>query len=386
MVPTKNVAPTGDTEEPQETKKTDDLGRPVTETSLGDRKGQKFKEVLSTLEEKGKSSKQVVQDDTGEDTVSPMTLAVDTATKKTAKPSKDDAADLVAYTTDESDVDTDTTPVVKGPADDATITKTKAPQDETQEVLKSAPYITTASTTTPKEKPTVVKTTKAENLKDTEVTQAKTPIKVSTENLQIPSKKVGDKVVEADTEETEEVDTEQLLTTKPKDDTLVAQVNPAPQPLAHVPIINEIREMPEQVAKAREVLIRVAEQISAHLDKMAASMQVVTTPERTDTTIKLQYPPLFAGAEVVISEHKIAQHQFNVTFTGLSPEAQNLVLLTQNQEELRKALLEKGYTLQNVAVERMIPGLESTRAETGYSRLGGEARADTEGNPTEEER
>lgn len=393
MVPTKNVSPTGGTEEPQDTKKTDDLGRPVAETSRDDSKGQKFKEVLSTLDEKAKSNKVVVQTETTDAPVSPMSLIVDTVSKK-PKATTEEPVVAVAETTDEN---------VEVVAETPQIPRQARPNVKTDVPVATTVAVNVASEDTPEVTPTVTPTITPTILP--EKTDTVTPVVVlsttptttptvtapvptvvpqempKTVVVKAPDEKAKVTAIAPDAKMKKAVDTDSRVSEKPEEDTDTVQVNLAvqPTPLTNAPVATALNHVPEQAAKAREVLIKLAQEMIAKLD-------VITTPDKTDTSIKLQYPPLFAGAELVITEHKTAQHQFNVTFTGLSPEAHNLIAMKANQEDLRTALLEKGYTLQMITIEQKIPGLESTKTESAFAQLGKDEDTAAQGDATEEEK
>jgi hypothetical protein len=130
--------------------------------------------------------------------------------------------------------------------------------------------------------------------------------------------------------------------------------------------IAQIRaEAPKEVPRgANNVAMQLMEQMVAKLEK-------ITAPTKVDTMITIKHPPLFDGVQIVVTEYSSSQKQFNVTFQGrIDPQARDLIVQKVNQEALRQALLEKGYTLQMITIEQKIPGLESTQIASEASQEG----------------
>lgn len=331
MVPAKNVGapeePLDNRAEPQGTKKADGIVRPATQSATDGGKRSKFKEVLNDkLDEKKEAVEFVATDDDGEETViSPFALAAE-------KPVKKEAVSVAPTIADELPVTDDTETKGQGVGAEVVITKTK---------VDGEPVRVEVSVKTPTDEMHTV-ATPVGTTRDLKTEKSDTTV----EPVGSPTNKPA-------------VDTDEHIDKKPKDDTVV--INLAAQSqigLAEVPIATALNKVPDEAVKAREVLIKLANEMISRIDE-------IKMPDRTDTTIRLQYPPLFNGAELVITQYKSAQKEFNVTFSGLSPDARMLIEVQQNQEGLRTALLEKGYTLQMLTIEQRIPGLESTKTATG---------------------
>lgn len=354
MVPTKNIGPTGGSEEPQETREKDSQGRPVIRDNKGDSKNSKFKEVLNNTDDQAAPEEVTVEEESVQVTLSPLALAGQPPVKK-EKP-------VIALTADETPVvaepEVTETTVAKGPVVQPTVPKKDG--SDVEDATSAPAQVATSRTVTPTGKP-VPLNDQAVPTQALPVDERKTPV-----TAVAPEGKAKD------------VQTDEVTTKKPKDD---ATVNLAAQPQIaqqSAPLTTAINQVPEQSVKAREVLIKLADEMISRLDQ-------ITAPDRTDTTITLKHPPLFNGAELVITEFKSSQKEFNVTFTGLSPDARMLIEVQQNQEALRTALLEKGYTLQMVTIDQKIPGLESSKTEGSPLDLRqrekeGDAEADA-GNP-----
>jgi hypothetical protein len=79
------------------------------------------------------------------------------------------------------------------------------------------------------------------------------------------------------------------------------------------------------------------------VDQMVKQITIMTTAGKTDTTIVLKQPPLFAGANLTVTTFDTAKGQFNITFENLSQAAKQLIDMSENQTALRSALEQKGY-------------------------------------------
>lgn len=132
-----------------------------------------------------------------------------------------------------------------------------------------------------------------------------------------------------------------------------AQVVIAPH-VVHAQAVHATVEAAPKVSNAREVLLKLAQQ-------MVEQIQLVKEPGKTDTTFTLKHPPMFEGVQVKITEFETSKNQFNVTFTDVNnPTARALIETQDNQARLQQNLIDRGYTLQMVTIEQKIPGLSST--------------------------
>jgi hypothetical protein len=133
--------------------------------------------------------------------------------------------------------------------------------------------------------------------------------------------------------------------------------------------------VPEKAARLGwlEVIRQTADAIATFVSK-----------DVTSSVVTIKYPPIFEGATLTVTEYSSAPRQFNVTFANLSPDARRMIESVANQQQLKQALVERGYTVQNVFIEsapRTI--LPATSAEGGargrYEGEGGEGAAGGEG-------
>lgn len=114
----------------------------------------------------------------------------------------------------------------------------------------------------------------------------------------------------------------------------LAYVNPLNMPL-------EKANASSQVADAKPVTR--APYIQSIVNQMIEKLQTVRTETKTDTIITLKHPPMFAGANLIVTSFDTAKKEFNIAFENLRPDAKRLLDLQQNRNDLKLALEEKGY-------------------------------------------
>lgn len=124
--------------------------------------------------------------------------------------------------------------------------------------------------------------------------------------------------------------------------------NPFPQeqldlsavnPQALVTPVAQIQGVASTVDTARAMPIPA--QMQALIDQLAKEISVMTIGDKTETTITLRHPPLFAEAQVMITGYQSARGELNITFANLTQNAQQI--LEQQQTSLLAALETKGY-------------------------------------------
>lgn len=411
MVPTNKVTPTGDNQDSQkDVTKTEASNRPISPTVDERGRGRPFREVLnnklSQKDDKKAATTVSNSDEQDEDVVSPFELASFKPVRKVllsgnAPDLLDETPDAELLPTKEKKIfpgEMTTTVAVgeegeiepKGKAvglvgeESVTLTTeapitpkmgtgkahkkeadltfvTDLPEGEKSKVVASFVPVTT------KDKPVTGSVTEED-----EVLDPKTGIKKGDDTVSktadglapITSKKdpglregdiaSSDEEVVGTVSVTPKKKTEDLPKTRDVD---IPQINLAAGQLPDVgaPAAVVATQAPNEPAKAREVLIKLAAQMVEKLEK-------ITTPEKVDTTLRLQYPPIFNGTDITITEYTTSQKQFNLTFSHLGVEARLLVEQLKNQDSLRAALMDKGYTLQTIVLEEKIPGLQSTES------------------------
>lgn len=77
------------------------------------------------------------------------------------------------------------------------------------------------------------------------------------------------------------------------------------------------------------------------VEQIVDKLYTVQTQGQTDTVIVLKQPPLFAGANVVVTSFDTASKEFNLSFENLRPDAK--LLLDKSIDSLRIALESKGF-------------------------------------------
>lgn len=84
------------------------------------------------------------------------------------------------------------------------------------------------------------------------------------------------------------------------------------------------------------------------VEQIAKEMQIREFQGKTETTVVLNQPGIFKGAEVVVTSFDTARGQFNVTFQNLGPQAKMMFDAQATQDSLRHALEVKGYMVHIV--------------------------------------
>jgi hypothetical protein len=92
------------------------------------------------------------------------------------------------------------------------------------------------------------------------------------------------------------------------------------------------------------------------IDSVVKAISTVQTQDKMDTVVTLKQPPLFEGANVVLTSYETARGEFNIRFENLTQQAKSFMDMQQNQDSLKFALQEKGYAVHIV--------VNTTRVET----------------------
>lgn len=101
------------------------------------------------------------------------------------------------------------------------------------------------------------------------------------------------------------------------------------------------------------------------IKQLTEQLAVLKQNGRTDTIMTLKHPPLFAGAELKITEFSSAKGEFNLTFHNLSPEAKALIDSQANQNALRHGLEGKGFALHIVTSTSEPAPIATAEADRG---------------------
>lgn len=109
------------------------------------------------------------------------------------------------------------------------------------------------------------------------------------------------------------------------------------------------------------------------INQLVAKVEELKNGGQTETTVTLRNPPMFAGANIVLSEFDSAKGQFNISFENLTQEAKNMLDLRSNQQSLMLALEQKGYTVQMITTTTLMEH-RPVIAEAQEGRPGGQQR------------
>lgn len=108
-------------------------------------------------------------------------------------------------------------------------------------------------------------------------------------------------------------------------------------------------------------------QLKEIVDKLVDKLYTMETSGKTDTVLVLKQPPIFAGAQIVVTEFKTAAKEFNLSFENLRPDAKQLI--DNNLQGLRTALADKGYTqavhiiTTTTYIEHTVPGQQLAQSD-----------------------
>lgn len=88
-----------------------------------------------------------------------------------------------------------------------------------------------------------------------------------------------------------------------------------------------------------------AKNIQELINQMVKEAQNLEVNGKSETTVVLKNPPIFEGANIVITSFDSAKGQFNISFENLKPEAQALLNMQQHRTDLIQSLEKKGYNV-----------------------------------------
>lgn len=97
-----------------------------------------------------------------------------------------------------------------------------------------------------------------------------------------------------------------------------------------------------------------ASHIQEIIEQMVNSLKTVHDSGKTETLITLKHPPIFEGANIILSAYDSAKGEFNIAFENLTQAAKQLLDLRANQESLRQALEQRGYAVHIVVTTTLI--------------------------------
>lgn len=123
-----------------------------------------------------------------------------------------------------------------------------------------------------------------------------------------------------------------------------------------------------------------AQELQEVVDQIVSKLYTLSSKGKTDTLIKLQHPPLFAGSSVVITSFDSAKGEFNITFENLTQAAKQMMDMQENQNSLKFALEQKGYVVHMITATTLA---ETTQLVEGQSP--GRERQEEQGESSKEQ-
>lgn len=123
----------------------------------------------------------------------------------------------------------------------------------------------------------------------------------------------------------------------------------------------------QDITLKTEKAVLPAANVQAIIDQLVEKVTEMKGHGRTDTTVTLKHPPMFAGADLVVTAFDSAKGEFNITFQNLTQAAKELLDMRANQQSMLLALEQKGYAVHIVTtttlVENRLPIATSAEQE-----------------------
>lgn len=104
------------------------------------------------------------------------------------------------------------------------------------------------------------------------------------------------------------------------------------------------------------------------VEALVKEISTIESQGKTDTVVTLKQPPLFAGANVVLTSFETAKGEFNIRFENLSQGAKAFMDMQQNQQSLLSSLEEKGYAVHILVATTQIETPKFTETAPQQSR------------------
>lgn len=98
------------------------------------------------------------------------------------------------------------------------------------------------------------------------------------------------------------------------------------------------------------------------IDQLVDKVYMMQVDGKSEMTITLKHPPLFEGANLVVTSFDSAKGEFNISFENLTQAAKKVLDMQVNQESLRHGLELKGYMVHIVTtttqIENRVPNID----------------------------
>ena len=143
----------------------------------------------------------------------------------------------------------------------------------------------------------------------------------------------------------------------PKKEKFTTRFDTEQTDLSYVNPLGLTTAAPQAAQPMAEVQIKkpmTVSQIQEIIDQMVKSIQTIDQQGKTDTVLTLKHPPIFEGANLIITAYDNAKGEFNLAFENLTQAAKQLLDMRINQESLRQALEQRGYAVHIVVTTTLV--------------------------------
>jgi hypothetical protein len=127
-------------------------------------------------------------------------------------------------------------------------------------------------------------------------------------------------------------------------ETVTAQAGAQAKPVVTPTLAAQVETPAAPAQSPRAAMIQL-------ITQAAEAIATFVSKDVTSTVVTIRQPPIFEGATLTVTEYSSAPKQFNITFENLTPEARRMIESVANQQQLKQALVDRGYTVQNILIE-----------------------------------
>ncbi len=131
----------------------------------------------------------------------------------------------------------------------------------------------------------------------------------------------------------------------------------------------------EAVSKSAKAARTQLEQL---LKTVVDSITQMKLEGKSETTVVIKHPPLFANAKLTLTSFDTAKGEFNITFSELNAKAKDVLDMQMSRESLARHLEEKGYVTHILVAttEKEETLLTAAEADPREKQEGGEQQKD----------
>lgn len=165
--------------------------------------------------------------------------------------------------------------------------------------------------------------------------------------------------------------------TAPKEEKFTTRFATEQPDLSYVNPMAAATNQPATVSNAAPATsVLPVKNIQEIIDQLVSRVYEIKDTGRTDTTITLKHPPLFAGADIVVTAYDSAKGEFNISFQNLTQAAKNALDMQVNRDSLLLSLEQKGYAVHILSTTTIVENRTIAEARPSEERPG-EQRQDT---------